>query len=168
MNRRGNLGDGAYIGVELFGLAIGILVTLLVINEVGIAVNAVPGATVAQGIMTDAVTVWPQIFDLWFASFFIGAPLVSAALAYFNNIPPLFFFLSIGYSMFQVVLGKALELAYENLVSTGDLAIIAQSIPMTNYILSNYALYAYLVIVIIAVGTFAKLGVGRDSVGGLP
>ena len=167
MNRRGNLGDGPFIITNLFIMALGAFVALMVLRAFNDAIALLPGMDVAQSIMTEALVAAPQVFDLWFATFFIGAPLVSAVFAYVNNIPPFFFFLSIGYSLFQILLGKALELAYTAFVAAGDPATIAASVPMTNYILSNFGLYSYLVIVVVAIGTFAKIGVGRDEVGGI-
>lgn len=168
MNRRGSLTDGPYIIVELFVFAILTVVALKVLVAFNDALIPVPGIDVAQSILLDATTKAPQVFDAIFGAMFVGLPLISAILAGINAVPPFFFFVLIGYALFQIVLGKALEIAYTGLIAgSAEISTISSSMPILNYVMTHYAIYSYLVIVIIAIGTFVKINGQNDIVGGI-
>lgn len=169
MNRTGSVIDAAYLlpGFLIFGLIA--IVGLLLVTNLNAAFAPLAGEfPAAAHIMDTAATQYPDMMDFWFVMLFIGAPLVAAVLAYFNNIHPFFFWISLLFTLFLVIFGKALQMVWESVLSDATLEAAATAMPMMNYILTNYGFYSFIVVVLITIGTFIKLGnVQRDVIGGV-
>lgn len=167
MNRAANVFDAIPILTMLLVFGIAAIVTVMFTSAANTAIQSLPASfSVAQGIMSGANSTVPPMLDLWFICLFVGLPLVSAALAYFNNIHPFFFWLSIPVCLFTLIFGKALEGGWLAFIADPNIASVAAQLPATSFILGNYGFYSYFVFVIIAIGTYLRIG-GQDTVGGL-
>lgn len=165
MNRRASVSDALPIMWVLFGMAMTGLVMGIVVGVVNTDFQAdasVP--TVAKTIMQTGATQFPLVMDIWFILFFIGLPLISAVLAYFDNVHPLFMWLSFLLVFVVVIVGAGIAQLWEALMEDTVLSTQAALMPITDYILSNFGLYSLFIFVIIAMGTFVKLR-GRDAYG---
>lgn len=161
MNRKGFLGDTATIVVVLFMLAmVGVVMTLVLNAFLAAFENDSSIPEEALNIITTGATEYPGIIDFWFVLFLVGLPLGSAILAYFNDIHPLYFWCSLLLVVLDVMFGATLSELWSAFRVDETLAVGVAGMPMTDYILQNYAIYVLFVFVIIAMGTFVKLRQG--------
>lgn len=147
-----------------------VMVVAITAISLGIASNAINDAfqtdnnipTVAKTSMGNMSSNWGGVFDWIIAAIIIGMPLVSMGLAYFNNVPSIFFWLTIPLLLLMVFVGWGIAASWSTvLVDGGTFAAYAVSdMPITNFILSNFGYYAVLIVLIIAFGTYVKLGQG--------
>jgi hypothetical protein len=169
MNRKANVLDALPImsGIIVFGIMI--VIALLFLNSLNSAIQSSDVGSTAKQILQTGADDFPAMFDFWFAIMFIGLPAISGVLAYFNNIHPAFFWLSLTLAIAIVFIGKAFQLIWQAFVSDATIASVAQTLPIANLVLSNYGLYSFFIFIIIASGTFIKLrgGVRADIYGGL-
>jgi hypothetical protein len=156
-NRKGNLFDMFWI---MFTIAIALIVIVMAqlfisgLND-SIQASDVPSRG-KQFIGTfDSQNDW--VLDFLFVMLLISLPLVSAILAYFNNIPPFLFWASIGVLLLVVVLANIVGDAYTNLTTAvGGISNVTSALPMTNYIMSHFVIYAILCSFVIMFGVFIK------------
>lgn len=169
MNRRGNVMDAIPILGQLLIFAMVAVLLVLILNQYNSAIQGSDVGDVAKTLLSNGATQVPQIFDFWFILLFVGLPLISAVLAYFNNIHPFFFWMSILLSFAIIICGKIFEIVWQAFTSDATIASVASSMPMTNAILTNYGFYSFFVFIVIALGTFIKLrgGVQADAYGGI-
>lgn len=169
MNRRANVLDAIPVLAEILIFGIIIVIMLLFLNSFNAAIQASDVGNTAKEILQTGVDDFPAMFDFWFAVLFIGLPMISAILAYFNNIHAVFFWLSLMLAFAIILIGKAFQLVWEAFISDATITSVAQSLPITNWVLSNYGLYSFFVFIVIAAGTFIKLrgGVRADIYGGI-
>lgn len=169
MNQRGSVVDSVYTVTGLFVFAIVAVCAAIFMSVTNDAIQGIPGTYTAKTIMQDGADQFPGLLNLWFMTLFIGLPLASAVLAYLNNVHPFFFWLSLGFSFFTIILGKALEIAWNDFIADATILNYAETMPVMNFVLTHYGTYSFLVFIIIAVGTFVKLGGGvqQDAYGGL-
>ena len=157
IDRKGNVGDMFTIMVLLgFGIMV-IIVFILFINKMNTTIGNDPsipsqGKTFISNIQGQ--NGWTMDFIIVMA--LLALPLVSAMLAYFNNIPPFFFWVSIGVLMVVIVFANVLSDAYTNVTGVGDATVIASTLPMTNFVMTHFVIYAFLCSIIILVGVFMK------------
>jgi hypothetical protein len=168
MNKKGSILDAAYLLGGLMLFAIIAVVGVILVNNLAAAFTNIGDYAAAQQIINTLANNYPPMMDFWFVCLFVGAPLVAAVLAYFNNIHPFFFWISLLFTLFLVVFGKALQLAWTSLMSDATLEAAASAMPMMNAIMSNYGFYSFLVVILISIGTFIKIGgVRSDVIGGI-
>ena len=161
MNRRGFLGDASLIIVVLFMLAMVGVVMSLVLSAFYNALSedtSIPSEAIS--IIQTGAEQYPGVIDFWFVLFLVGLPLGSAILAYFNDIHPLYFWCSLFLVILVVLLGAALSELWMDFRSDETLAVAVANMPMSDFILQHYAMYAFFVFVLIAMGTFIKLRQG--------
>lgn len=155
--RRGNLFDMFWI---LFAIGVGLIIVVMAqmfisgLND-SIQASDIPSRG-KQFIGTfDSQNDW--VLDFLFVMLLISLPLVSAILAYFNNIPPFLFWASIGVLLLVVVLANIIGDAYTNLTTAaGGISNVTSALPMTNFIMSHFVIYAILCSMIIMFGVFIK------------
>jgi len=164
MNKKANVMDALPIiaillGIVLFGTIISIIVSAV---NTEFQADASIG-TEAKGIIQTGATEFPKIMDIWFMLFLIGLPLISAIFAYFNNIHPLFFWLSLPLVVLIVLIGGAINVLYDELAADSLLGAAMSASPMTSYVMGNFGIYAFFVVLIITSGTFVKLRANRSG-----
>ena len=159
MNRRGNLNDLPLILSWLFSAGMILIVLLYFINVFNDGIAADDNlSSIAKSSSNNLNDQAPGVFDFLFAIFFIGLPIVSAALAFFNDISPIFFFASLALIILFMVIGASYQQVWEN-ANNEDTGFrdMSSNLPITNFIMSNFALYTFFVFVIIASGTFIRI-----------
>lgn len=152
MNRRGNMFDAFQIVPMLFIIGILTVIAIMFMSSVKTAFTGTDAETLTTTVDTQAV--WT--LDFFFMMLLVSLPLASMILAFFNNIPPFFFWASIGIIMLAVILGSAFGDAWTSFVASGDSATAAARMPMMNLVLTNFGVYTFLCILIIAAGIFIK------------
>jgi hypothetical protein len=160
-----SLFDSFYIVGALFAFVIAAVAVGLVFQSFNNAVQTGDFAPVAKEVTGGLAGGWPGVVDWIFVALLIGLPLASMALAYFNNIPAIFFFGIIGVLFLMVFVGWGLQAGWEGIMADGgDFSIyVSSGLPMTNFILSNFGVYSLLVVAIIGFGTYVKAG--REGAG---
>jgi hypothetical protein len=153
-----SLFDAIPVVIGLFIAGIMIVIAMFIMSGINEAVQAIdsPEAARAKTIATDTNDALPWVLDFFFLMLLITMPLASMILAFLNNIPPFFFWASIGVMLLVILLGGAFGEAWAS--ATTDTLVQAQvsRIPMTNYVLNNFGIYSLFVITIIAAGVFIK------------
>lgn len=156
-NNRGNIFDSFSIIFILAFAVVVLLLFVLIIKKFSIIINADPAMPDAGKEFIGTIQSqngWTM--DFLFIMLLISLPLASMILAFFNNIPPFMFWASFGLTMLVVLFGNVLGDAYMNLVATGDMATITWDLPMTNYVMSHFALYSFIVVLMIIFGVYIK------------
>jgi hypothetical protein len=157
MNRRASLMDVGYIMSVIVGMAF-ISVIFVVVTQ-GFN-NALADDTnipqVAKDSTSDASLAVPGMFDFWFALFFVGLPLLSAVLAYFNKIHPLLFWAGLLYSLILIFIGNGIKDLWAGAKSASVFSDASAYLPITDFVLSHFAVYVLFMVVLIAAGTYWK------------
>ena len=164
MNRRGNLLDAIIIIAVIFGIAAAILGIVFIEQKLSTAFTNTPGYTgsAANQAMTNIDTDMPWTLDFVFVMLLVSFPILSMVLSFFNNVHPFFFYASIGISALVVIVGSWFATGYANLVTGTEIGAVARnSLPMLNFILSNYVIYAVFVIFMIMLGLYVKSRTGE-------
>jgi hypothetical protein len=157
MNRRGNVLDSLLIILVMVALAITGLLMVGFANIISDAFNqsnSIP--TDAKELSNSVNQQTPGIIDFAFAMLFIGLPLLGMALAFFVDTHPIIFWASLGLVLLLVILAAGFSVAWEALTQEGFLSEAAHKLPITNFIMNNFGVYAFLVFCIMAFGTFVK------------
>lgn len=156
MNRRGTLMDAfpALVSVFLFAMT-----CVVVVYFIGTFNTAMQASDVSQD-AKDLTDNWndqvPWVFDFLIVMLMVALPIVSLILAFFNNIHPLLYWASMGLSLILVIVGSSIGEAWNAVTDTGTLTSSASNLPMTDWILSHFALYAIFCIIVIGYGVFVK------------
>lgn len=155
-NRRGSLFDMFWI---LFVIAAGLVVVLMAnlfisgLND-DIQNSNIPSR--GKQFMSTFESQNDWVLDFLFVMLLISLPMVSAILAYFNNIPPFLFWASIGVLLLVVVLANIIGDAYVNVTTADGISAVMSTMPMTDYIMRHFVIYAVLCSFIIMFGVFIK------------
>jgi len=153
-NRKGNLFDMFSI---LFLIAVGLLIVVmgvLFINGLNDSIQASNIPSHGKQFMGTFQSQNSWVLDFLFLMLLISFPMVSAILAYFNNIPPFLFWGGIGLVMLVVVFANVIGDAYVNLAGVN--ASISTELPMTDFVMRHFVAYAMLSCIIIMFGVFVK------------
>lgn len=154
--RQGNIFDVFFILIVGFLLATMVVIGVFLSNTVNTALQnstIAPEAKEATQNITDDL---PGAADFVLIIILFGLPMMTVVLSFFNDIHPLFFYVSIAVLILIVMAGYAYKILWESLTST-SLGATASSLPMTNFVLSNYGLYSLLVGVMVIIGLYVKL-----------
>lgn len=148
--------DTSTIMFMMFFFAVVAVIMLFVMGAVNTAFSAdssLPDLT--KTVMSRGTSTSAWVFDFWFIVLFVGLPLISMALAYFVNIPPVFFWIGVLLNIVLLLVAKALSTIWVSMMSD-TLISTAQSMPIMNYVMSNYQIYMLFVFLLIAAGTYMK------------
>lgn len=158
MNRRGNVLDVIPVLIIILSVAILLFVGLVITDNLSTTfLNASGVPAVASNISTSINSQASWTFDFIFVMLLFTLPLVSAMMAYFLNIPPFFYFASLGVVMIIVILANAFGDGYTSFTgSSATMTSVAARLPMTNYIMSHFVMYAFVSVIIIMFGVFMK------------
>ena len=154
------------LGIMVIGILLIVLAatTGIIFNELS---DAIAGSDDISQIAKDnaqtAADGWGSAMDWILVSVLLGMPLISMGLAYFNDIPPFFFYLSIGFALVMVIIGWALQDGLVSILNNSGIfgAYISQEMPITSYLMRNWGTYSILVLFIISIGTYIKQRGGR-------
>lgn len=149
------------------GLGAGFLFVMysLVANTTIAAVqNATSTVPQAVNAVTPFVTTLPASFDWIFALFYVALPLLAFSLSFSNLIPTFFYWAGMIITFGISILGIVIQDIWSAINSSPEIASVATTYPMANYILSNYSLYFMLVLILLGIGTYVKTR-GNQSAG---
>lgn len=158
-NKKGNLFDAIPILITVFVLGFVFVVALNMFSAINESTDQLPNSTEFTkakeiGTFTNDNIAW--VLDFILLMMFITLPVGSMILAFFNNIPPFFFWASIGVILIVLIIGGILQDSWSESYKVDSFKLQADRMPMTTYILNNYIIYSLLVIIIIAGGVFVK------------
>lgn len=146
-------------------LAIGVFLIILAATT-GIIFDQLTGAIsgsadisqVAKDNAQEASENWGGAMDWILLCMLIGMPLISMGLAYFNDVPPFFFYTTIGTSLVMVFIGWALQDGLIEILNNGGIigSYILSQMPKTAYLMQNWGVYSVIVILLIGIGTYVK------------
>ena len=159
MNRRGSVFDMFVILGILFLAVLIAALSLFFINTFTGVINNATGSmfdsakTMTTSFNTDA----PGVLDFILLMLFIGLPLFSMILAFFNNIHPVFFYASFGMVILIIFVGAAYGQLWGSFADTDIGTVSELRLPMTSFILNHFGLYALLATIMILFGTYVKL-----------
>lgn len=157
-----SLFDSIVIVAGLVAFVVAVVVAGIVYQEFNTALQGSDLSQVAKDNADDLSTGWPGAMDWIFAALLIGLPLASMGLAYFNNIPSVFFYAILAMLFLMVFIGWGLQSAWENIIVSGDAFSIyaVNNLPITTYVMNNFGLYSLIVVAIIGFGTYVKMNSG--------
>lgn len=143
----------------MFIIAVALIVMilgLLFMNSLNTAIQGANVGSAGKQFISTFNTQNNWVLDFLFVMLLISLPLVSAILAYFNNIPPFLFWASIGVVLLVIVLANIISDAYVNITTVSGMQTVTSNMPMTHYIMSHFVIYAFLCCTIIMFGVFIK------------
>lgn len=157
------LKDVGIIVVALFVFAIAAVTVGIIWNAISTSFTGnadIP--QVAQDGVNEIDTSWGPVMDWFFIALLFGLPIVSMGLAYFNNVPALFFYVVIAVMLLFVIIGWGLQGGWQNMIANGGTFAnyVTTNMALTNFVMNNFGLYTILMIAIIGYGTYVKLGGG--------
>lgn len=157
MNNRGNIFDAFTIVYMLFAVAIILVVGIIFVSKLSDAFDNDTIPDRAKGMASDVDGQAGWVFDFLLLMLLVCLPLGSMILAFFNDIPPLLFWASIGVSMLVIILGSAFGDAWVTMVSDGgELGLAASRMPMTSTVFNHFGVYAFFAVLLIIAGVFVK------------
>lgn len=160
MNKKGNILDVLTILLVVSLLAAGMFLFVYVQKNISSAINTSltgnPDATTALAMNTSVDNSFAWTIDFFVVMVMFGLPLLAMILAFFNNIHPFFFFASIGFSMLIVVVATWFSQGWSQFLASSDLSSMVYFMPMTNWVMSNFVVYAVFAILMLVFGVFVK------------
>lgn len=166
MNRRGNIFDAFIVLGVAFMLAVTVGVGLYFAGNVNTAVQEMTGISTEAKTMTSNINNdLPGFVDLLMVIILVGLPLVSMVLAFFNNVHPLFFYVSVAVLVLVVFAGIVLKTGWEKLDGT-IIGTVYDDLPMTDFFMNNFGVYSILVGMMIAIGLYMKTQAQQGPPGG--
>lgn len=167
MNRRASLFDSFWIVSALLAFVVAAVAVGLVFEAFNSAVQAGDFPDVAKTSVSGFDTALPGVFDWLFVALLFGLPLVSMGLAWFNNIPLVFFYVVLAVLLLMVFIGWGLQSGWESIIAGGSTfaLYVTTRMPLTSFVMNNFGFYSLVVVAVIAFGTYVKHGQGGVSSG---
>lgn len=159
MNRRGNILDVIIIMAIIFILACGMMFFIFITKKVTgglLATPTVSNTAVSNTIVSNVDTNAPWVLDFFVIMIMFGLPVLGMILAFFNNISPVWFWSTFGFTMLFVVLGGFFAAGYQNFITSGEISNAATYMPMTNFVMTYYIFYVLFVTIMISLGVYMK------------
>lgn len=164
-NKRGDVTEFILILVILFFIAVSFLVVAYVTDvfEDTIDETALNNTAVAQSAKSQLSNMSSNTIQRGFVIFFVFIVIGMMILSFLIRIHPVFIFLYIIFLAISIFLSIFLSNAYEQLVNTGALALVASKQTMTNWIWSNIVIIELAVGAMSMIITFAKIMGGSNE-----
>ena len=166
MNRRGNLIDAITIMGIVFVLACGMMFFVFVIKNITgslLTSSTVINTPTSNSIVTGVDQNSPWVADFFVVMMMFGLPLLAFILAFFNNISPIFFWSTIGFTMLVAVLGGFFASGYLNFINA-NMIVVETYMPITAFVMRNFVMYGLFLCAVIGFGIYAKtksqMGIG--------
>jgi len=158
MNKKASLLDALPILVGFFMFSVAMIFIIYVISHVTPVFNTASIDPTAQTIYNNGASQLPTIFDNLGALMIIGVPLIAAGLAYLLNANAIFFWLLTAFSALFVIAGGVISYLWEQIAGVGaPLATAAAQVPIINWTMQNYAVYAVFVVVLLLGAIFMRM-----------
>lgn len=152
--------DSLLVGAAVVVVAFALVLTMAVITPIN---NAFQDANIDNS-GKEVVAGWnsalPSSFDWILAVLFIGLPLIAFGLAYVNFIPRVFFFVFIGLLFVMALIGGVVSTMWGSVLTADIMSDAAATMPITNFIMTNYGVYFLITVFLISIGTYVKYGEG--------
>lgn len=157
MNKRGSILDSIIIILVIVAVAITGLLTVAFTKTIGNAFDESEDIPDYAKELSNSVTnQTPGIIDFIAVILIIGLPLISMALAFFVDTHPIIFWASLGLIILILILAGGFSVAWGSLTDNNLFGEAAYDMPMTNWIMNHYVIYALFVVGLIIFGTFVK------------
>jgi hypothetical protein len=158
MGRKGFVFDVITIIVAVFMLALVGVLCYYLLDQVQQALSVDPNTgDTANGILNWGVAKYPGIIDGLVALFIIGLPLVSAGLAYYLEVSSIFMWLMLGVVILFIIFGAILSNMWDSIMTSNPtFQGYMIKFALTNFIMSNYAMYALFATILVMGGIFLK------------
>lgn len=156
-NKKGSISDGAVIAIMLFGLALTIIVSYVIISDVNDAVQAsdtfdATAKNVSSGLKTGFLEMADGFILVALIALGIGV-FVSASLL---NTHPFFFIAGVVVMGIVVTIGAVLSNAYEEFASDPAISSYANDFTILPFIFQNYPFIMVGLGALLIIGLFAK------------
>lgn len=160
MSARGSfLFDAVFVIMLLFVLMIAGIATSMLLGKANAAFQADPNIpAAAKDNIASSNSQFPKVIDFWIVLLLVGLPLISMGLGFFTNIPSIFFWLGIGASFVVAWIAYAFQEAWTSMLLDAQISSYSSLMPVSSWVFSHYMWYVGFVIVVIGVGTYAKVG----------
>jgi len=152
------LQDSIVIIIALFVFVIAAVTLGLIFQGFNDAIQISNVDQQAKDSIGDIDNGWGKVMDWIFAALLFGLPLTSMGLAYFNRVPLTFFYVVIAVMVLMLFVGWAFQAGWEDLQANGGVfsAYAASQMPITNFVMLNFGIYALVAVALIGWGTYVK------------
>lgn len=157
MNKKGFIGDAAFVIVVLFVLGLVAVVGFQVFGELNDSIQAKEGfSNESKALLQTNYDAYAPLWDgiVAFGMALLGIALILSTAAIGTR--PEFFFLTILVGMLLIGGVAMLSNVWAEATTTGPLAGAASSFTFTNLLFDNYALIALLFVALLTIGLFVK------------
>jgi hypothetical protein len=156
MNRQGSIFDAFFVLGVVFLLVVVVGVGMYLAGAVNDAFQGMTDiSTESKTMLQNVDNDLPGVVDLILVIIIVGLPLVSMVLAFFNNIHPVFFYVSISVLVLIVFAGIVYHDAWERFDGT-IIGEVYDGMPMTKFFMDYFGIYSLLVGVMIIIGLYMK------------
>lgn len=149
--------DTSTIIFVMFLAAIVCVVLLVVLGAWNAGITAIAPGSLAAELTNEATGEMPAIFDWIIFLLLIGLPLIAFGLAFINNIPAIFFWLSAAVIFVTTLIGLAFSNLWGMLGTSEMLLSTMMTMQRTHFIMENFGIYSVFVFFLIAAGTYVKM-----------
>ena len=157
MNKKGFIGDVPTTMIYTFIGAVTFLIVLTILSIFNSSFQAdsnIPQA--AKNISSLGITEYSNLGDGFMALILIGIPLIAAGLIYYLDSESIFFWILGSLLAVFVIGGAVFGWLWEKFTTNTILETYVTQMPITNYVLSNFAMYSLFITVILMAGLFFK------------
>lgn len=160
--RKGNVFDMLIILVVI-GIAVGaISIVVILIDSFNTAIQGSDLPSEGKEFIGTVQSQNHWTMDFILVMLLFALPIASAILAFFDNIPPFLFWASIGLWLLVVVVANIIGDAYSAMVEVDGFSTIPSALPITDFIMTHFVMYAMFSIIMVSFAVFAK----QRSLGG--
>lgn len=140
----------------LFMVFLGAIIGIVIVTQINSGFQSALVDSQAKTIVGSWDNQIPSILDWIFGLAFIGLPIIAMGLAFVNHIPSFFFWLASLLSFVMSIIGFAVQLLHEQMVSSQLFLDAASRIPVINFFMENMGYYIIVVWLMLALGTYVK------------
>ena len=158
MNKKGTLFDGVVAVFWVFVIAICCIAMLFASTLFNEQISQDPQMTdYTKQVVAEYDNNLAWIYDFLCVILLISLPMGAAILAFVNDIPPFLFVIVAILNGITIIMGSIFSDSWNEMISHDATAAIAARIPITNYIIQNFGLYATFVVMVILFGVYVKI-----------
>lgn len=159
--KKASIVDYAYLIVFLFAFVVIVLIGNMVLSKVIPALNQ---SATEQGLSNETLEIinlhssqsYASLFDVLFLVAMIGVSIAVIVGAFMINTHPAFFFISLFFIVFMIIISAMLSNAYEAVSTNAEIAESASNYQIIPYILDNFPYFALLLGALISIVMYAR------------